>query len=215
MSVKLGLYDFFSYLIPGGIVTAWFFFVLNKHFGLAMDWKNFSITELLLLGILSYLVGYAADFITSKTWYKLFRNKNLFESTMSDFNNRHPTIEVEFNEMDWYISYSFVKKHNLEMAQDIDKFNVTNKMLRTSSFGFLLFAILFLVEFFLNRYASIDAILSVSCFIIAIILVHQAVKFSTWFYQAVFDSLIAIVAKPEQMPITFKPKKKKPKINRG
>ena len=163
---------------------------------------------MLVIGVLSYIVGYVVDFITAKTWYKLFRRKDIFESTMTDFNKHHPTIEVDFKQMDWYISYSFVKRHNLDMAQDIDKFNVTNKMLRTSSFGFLLFAIVFGVEFFLNKYSSLYAILSVTCLITAVILVCEAVKFSAWFYQAIFDSLIAIIAKPEEMPVKFTLKKK-------
>lgn len=208
MAIKLGIYDFFSYLIPGGIVISWFIFVLNRYFALVIGWRNFSIAELLVIGVLSYLVGYVVDYITAKTWYRLFRRKDIFESTMTDFNKRHPTIEVDFEQMDWYISYAFVKRHNLDMAQDIDKFNVTNKMLRTSSFGFLLFAIVFGVEFFLNGYSSVYLILGIAFLITAVILVREAVKFSSWFYQAVFDSLIAIIAKTEEMPVKFTLKKR-------
>jgi len=211
MPIQLGIYDFFSYLIPGGIVTAAFFFILNKHFALAMDFDKFSIIEFLVLGTLAYLVGYAADFVAGRTWYKLFCREDLFEVVMNDFNKRHPTFEVRFQEMDWSIPFAFVKKHNVDMAQDIDKFNVTNKMLRTSSFGFLLFAIIFTVEFFLGEYLPIYAIFGVSCLIISIILARQAVKFSRWFYQSVFHSLVAIIAKPEQMPVKFKSKAKRSK----
>lgn len=206
MSVKLDIYDFFSYLIPGGITTAAFFFILNKHFSLAIDFANLSLVEFLVFGILSYLIGYASDFIAGKTWIRLFRKKKLFETTMIDFNKRHPSLDVEFQEMGWYIPYSFVKLHNLEIAQDIDKFNVTNKMLKTSSFGILLFAIIFTVEFFLNNYLPIYLILGFSCLIVAVILAHEATRFLRWFYQATFQALVAVVAKPEQMPIKFNSK---------
>jgi len=99
------------------------------------------------------------------------------------------------------------------MAQDIDKFNVTNIMLRNSSFGFLIFAIIFMVEFFLDGYSSNYAIFSISCLIISIILVRQSVKFATWFYQSIFQTLIAMLAKPEQMPVKFTPKSKRSKQN--
>jgi hypothetical protein len=211
MSVKLDIYDFFSYFIPGGIVTAAFLFILSKHFALEMDFSNSSIIEFLVLGIVSYLVGYAADFVAGKTWYKLFRRKDIFENTMRNFNKRHASFEVGFQEMDWYIPYSFVKNHNLDMAQDIDKLNVTNKMLRTSSFGIFLFAIIFTVEFFLNGYSPVYAILSASCLIIAVILAREAVKFSRWFYETIFQSLVAIIAKPEQMPVKFRSKTKRSK----
>jgi len=211
MSVKLDIYDFFSYLIPGGIVTAALLFVLNKHFALAMDFSNSSIVELLVLGIVSYLVGYAADFIAGKTWYRLFRRKDIFESTLMNFNKRNTSVEVGFQEMDWYVAYSFIRNHNADMAKDIDKLNVTNKMLRTSSFGIFLFAIIFTVEFFLNRYSPVYAVLSTSCLITALILAREAVKFSRWFYGSIFQSLVAIIAKPEQMPVKFKSKTKRSK----
>jgi hypothetical protein len=208
MSIKLDVYDFFSYLIPGGIITAAFFFILKMHYALAVDLSNPSIIEYLIFGIVSYLMGYVADFIAGKTWYKLFRKKDIFESTMRNFNIRNASFEVGFQEMDWYIPYSFVKHHNLDMAHDIDKLNVTNKMLRTSSFGILLFAIIFAVEFFLNGYLLIYAILGASCLIIAVILAREAVKFSRWFYGTIFQSLVAIIAKPEQMPVKFRSKTK-------
>lgn len=211
MSIKLSIYDFFSYLIPGGIITAAFFFVLNKHLGLAIDFGSLSTVEFLILATLAYLVGFATDFISGKTWYKLFRRKDLFEVTMSNFNKRHPSFEVLFEEMDWYIPFSFIKKQSLDMAQDIDKFNVTNKMLRNSSFGFFLFAIIFIVEFFLDGHSSVYAIFSVSCLVISIILARQSVKFATWFYQSIFQTLIAILAKPEQMPVKFVVKSKRAK----
>lgn len=211
MSIKLGIYDFFSYLIPGGIVIAVFIFILDKHLAFGIDFGNLSIVEFLVAGTLSYLIGFATDFVAGKTWYKLFRKNDLFEVTMSEFNKRHPTIEVQFQEMDWFIPFSFVKKQSLEMAQDIDKFNVINKMLRNSSFGILLFAITFAVEFFLESYSLVFAALSVLCLFIAIILAQQSVKFAKWFFQSIFQSLVAVVATPEQMPVKFKSKSKRSK----
>lgn len=98
MSIKLDVYDFFSYLIPGGIVTAAFFFILKTHFALAVDLSNSSVVEFFVFGIVSYLVGYAADYVVGKTWYKLFRPKDIFESTMRNFSKRNAAFEVGFQE---------------------------------------------------------------------------------------------------------------------
>ena len=213
MSIKLGIYDFFSYFVPGGIITAAFFFVLNKHLEFAIDCGSLSIIEFLGLGTLAYLVGFAADSISRKTWYRLFYRNDLFEVTISKFNKRHPSFEVLFQEIDWYIAFSFIKKQNLDVAQDIDKFNVTSIMLRNSSLGLLLFAIIFIVEFFLDGYLSVDAIFGVSCLAIAIILVRESVKFKAWFYQSILQSLVGLLAKPEQMPVKFEVKPKRSKQN--
>lgn len=208
MSIKLGIYDFFAYAIPGGIVTTAILFLLIKHLGLAIDFGNLSIIEFIVLVTLAYLIGYTNDFIARKTWYKIFHRKNLYETTIADFNKRNPAIEVLLHEMDRYITFSFIKKQNLEMAQDIDKLNVQNIMLRNSSFGVLLFAIIFGVEFFLSGYSLIYAIASVFCLVMSVILVRESIKFASWFYQSIYQNLVAFLVTPEQLPIKFLSKEK-------
>ena len=203
MSIKLGIYDFFAYIIPGGIVTAAILFVLIKHLGLVIDFGNLSIIEFVAFVTFAYLMGYTNDFIARKTWYKIFHRKNLFETTIADFNKRNHAIEVMLHEMDWYIPLSFIKKQNLDMAQDIDKLNVQNIMLRNSSFGILIFAIIFGVEFFSSGSSPIYAIASVFCLVVSVILARESIKFAAWFYTSIYQSLVALLITPEQLPIKF------------
>jgi hypothetical protein len=208
MSIKLGIYDFFSYTIPGGVVTAAVLFVLIKHFGLVIDFGNLSIIEFVAFITLAYLMGYANDYIAKKTWYKIFRRKKLFETTMIDFNKRNPSVEALYQEMDLYIPFYFIEKQSLDMAQDIEKLNAQSIMLRNSSFGILMFAIIFAVEFFLSGNLPVYAFSSVLCFIVSVILAHESVKFATWFYLSIYQSLTALLVKPEQLPIKFLQRKK-------
>jgi hypothetical protein len=108
MSVKLGIYDFFAYMIPGGIAIAAFLFVLGNHFGLVIDYAQLSATHVLLFGILSYLCGYILDSFSGKLWLDFFHPKNLSEKTIKEFNERNPFIKVSLEEMDWYIVFSYI-----------------------------------------------------------------------------------------------------------
>jgi hypothetical protein len=208
MSVKLGIYDFFAYTIPGGIITTAIIFVVVNHFGFVIDVSKVSIFEFVVLVTLAYLMGYVNDFIARKTWYKIFHRKNLYETTIADLNKRNRAFDVVLNEIDWYIPFAFIKKKNLDMAQDIDKLNVQNIMLRNSSFGILVFAIIFGIEFFLNGYLLNYAIASVFCLVVSIILARESIKFASWFYQSIYQHLVALLVTSEQLPIKFVSKEK-------
>ncbi len=203
MSIRMGIYDFFSYVIPGGIFISAFQYLFQKYYFQLINLTGISFVEFLVWGSLAYLVGLAIDPLISKSWYRLFRRKNLFEETMEKFNERHPAVDVLFQEMDWYILLSFIKKHNIEMAYDIEKFNVINIMLRNSSFGILVYAAIFVFEFILNNYFWIYAVFAILSLIISIVLVQQSVKFQKWFYESIYQTVIALTIEIEKLPIKF------------
>lgn len=208
MSIKLGIYDFFAYMIPGGIAIAAFLFVLINRFGLIIDFTQLSATHILLFGILSYLSGYVVDAISGRMWLDFFHPKNLFEKTINEFNERNPSIKVSLKEMDWYIVFTYIKKQSIDIADTIDKLNAQSKMLKNSGFGAVIFSIIFLVEFFSSKYHVNNLLLSIACLVVAIILAKQAVKFRSWFYVSIYQSYVGIISEPEFLPVKIIPKAK-------
>jgi len=206
MSIRLSIYDFFAYTIPGGIILAIALYIIQKYQVFSLSFSDLSTLELLGLGIFALLAGYFIDPIAKNIWYKIFRPKNFYVATMTEFNKRNPDIEILFKEMDWYISFAYIKRHSAEMAQELEHVNVISIMLRNCSFGLLIFSIVFAFEFFSLGYLLIYAIESISCFLTAIVLVKQAVKFNQWFYEGIYQSLIALVLVPEQLPVKFEKK---------
>jgi len=206
MTIKLGTYDFFAYFIPGGIVTSAILFLLVMHSGLTVDFGSMSIVEFLLVATLAYLLGYANDYLARKTWYRLFLRKdrrNLIRSALEDLNKANSTFQVSSEHTDWYLYLSFIRKQNPDAAQEIDKLNVQNIMLRNASFAILIFAIIFAVEFVSAGYFYLYGIGSLLCFGTSIILVRESIKFSMWFVRAIYKALVALVITPEQLPIRF------------
>jgi uncharacterized membrane protein len=96
----------------------------------------------------------------------------------------------------------------MDIADTIDKLNAQSKMLKNSSFGVLVFSIIFLVEFLISGYSLNNLLSSVACLVAAIILAKQAVKFRTWFYQSIYQSYVGIIAEPEFLPIKIISKSK-------
>jgi hypothetical protein len=47
-------------------------------------------------------------------------------------------------------------------------------------------------------------IFSLLCLAAAIISILESVKYRTWFYKALYESVIALIITPEQLPIKFK-----------
>jgi hypothetical protein len=94
------------------------------------------------------------------------------------------------------------------MAQEIEKINVQNIMLRSSSFSIFIFAVIFALEFFLSGYSRIYIVGSIFCLGISIILIRESTKFATWYVQAIYQCLIGLVITPEQLPIKFKSRAK-------
>jgi hypothetical protein len=206
MSIKVGIYDFFAYTIPGGIVVSAILFILIDHFGLSIDIAKISLIEFFVLITIAYLIGYANDFVARRTWIKLFYQKNFRETMIAQLNKSNPWLEVDLSRMDWYVSLMYIRKHNLDLAQEIDKLNVQNVMLRNSSFGILIFAVIFGIDFFLRGYLPNYAIASVFCVIVSVILARESRKFSRWFYHSICQVLVALVITPEQLPLKVLPK---------
>ena len=206
MSIKLGIYDFFAYMIPGGIAISAFLFILVNHFGLVIDYAQLSAAYLLPLAIVAYIFGYVLDSFTGKVWLKFFRPKNFFEKVVNDFNARNPYIEVSPKDMDWSIIFAYIRKQSVGMADYIDTVNAQSKMLANSSFGAFLFSIIFLFDFFISKYQLNNLLLSAICLFIALPLANQSVKFRSWFYESIFQSYVAIIAEPKFLPVKLKPK---------
>ena len=92
----------------------------------------------------------------------------------------------------------------MDMGLDVENFNVVSIMLRNLSICMLLFAIIFCFEFiFINRLPSLILFCNV-CFISAILLLIESIVFRKWFYRAVYQSVVALVANPEDLAVKFK-----------
>jgi hypothetical protein len=205
MGIKIGLYDFFARTIPGGIFLAALLYILRRNQIYAFTFTGMSGIEVSLFAICSFVAGFIIDPIANNFLYRLFFPKGQNEEkTMIEWNKKQSGFEVYPREMPWYISLSYIKRHNLEMAYDVERLRVMSVMLRGASFGAVIFTVIFAIEFIGLEFHFKYVIFSLLCLAAAIISILESVKYRTWFYKALYESVIALIITPEQLPIKFK-----------
>lgn len=78
MSITIGIYDFFSRIIPGGVFVSALLYILQKDPSLAINLANVSTLQFVILGTLSYIFGFVLTPV-SEPWYRFFRPKSLYK----------------------------------------------------------------------------------------------------------------------------------------
>jgi len=203
MSIRVSLYDFFAYTLPGVFYLLIVGFWLNAFRIVVLDASTLSNASLSLLNNASlflllvfigagYIVGLLVDPIAYR-WLRLFRSRNrdVAKSVFDDFRNQHKWLEVKFNPTDWGILLFAIKTKSTEVAMDIEQHNVASIMLRNISLGFLLISIGCLVFFFVvsnNAWNLVFALLSLAASSMSI--TRSSLRRS-WFYAAVFEAFSA------------------------
>ena len=107
MSIRIGLYDFFAYTIPGIFYLIILVFWLNAFGVTAIDVKtldSLSISSLVVILGGGYIAGLLIDPLAYK-WMRLFqsRNRDAAMSAFNEFHNQHPWLVLDLNWTDWGI----------------------------------------------------------------------------------------------------------------
>jgi hypothetical protein len=146
MSIRIGIYDFFARVIPGGVVLAALLYILTRYFGFSTSLLSLSTTQLIALGALAYIIGFVLTPLSAPLYRKL-RPKNLYQETIIQLGRELPVIEIQYKDMDWYTLLAFIKRHNMDMGLDVEHLNAVSIMLRNTSLGTFMFSVIFAIEF--------------------------------------------------------------------
>ncbi|MFN8596392.1 MAG: hypothetical protein U0559_09450 [Anaerolineae bacterium] len=104
MSIRIGIYDFFAYTIPGALYLIAVGY-LATIFGLAaidFQWlANLAGLQALALAMCAYIGGLIVDLIAMR-WSHLFRSRDLSGIKLDEFKKAHPNLDVKFKASDWH-----------------------------------------------------------------------------------------------------------------
>lgn len=195
MSINLGIYDLFSYFIPGLLYMYVFNDVLRnidlKHVDIEawlQSSPNQSLFVIIPILIGAYVVGHILDPISHEffkfLFYIQYRRKKS-EQGLLWLKKRFPDLDIRFYSKDWSTLLSFIRLRNIEMARVIDKFSADSIMLRNIAFGTLLFSILQIVLFF-STGNWMFFLVSISAFVFCILSARRSNEFSLWFFTEIF-----------------------------
>ena len=192
MSIRIGIYDFFAYTIPGilYLIAGMYLCQTLKFVILDKQWlRSISTVEALLFALIGYLLGLLFDPI-AKRWYRLFKPKDLSKVVLDEFKAKHPNFVVKFGEGDWYIVLSYLRKVSEETAYNIERFNATNIMLRNVSFLSFVLAIIQTGRLIVC-FSWLEFVLCVVFAVFALIAGKESVKYAKWFYSSQYASIAA------------------------
>jgi hypothetical protein len=187
MSITLGIYDVFSYAIPGFI----YLFVFNEVLKFAqlpnLDISKLdNLTHLFLLSLLSYLVGHLFDSISHHIWYRIFYREHTEERAYEKF-KRIPGIKVDFDPHHWSLLLGVLRHNNLELVDNIDKNKATSIMLRNISFALFLLAVISVIGAFAKGFSLPSLLLAITSLISSIVTLRRSDSFNLWFYSIIYQ----------------------------
>ena len=193
MSFRLGVYDLFSRIAPGG-----FYLLAFAEFAKVMGWIKYDLETLKDIGILpslvlllvAYILGAGMDRIGSQ-WHRIFKKRGASNRALARFKELHSDhLNFEFKDKDWLILRSYIYIHNPVVAEEIDRFNALAIMERNLSLGLVLLAIDEIIQFINTNnwmFLIFTALLVFLSYQIAI----QARNQRDMFYEGVFATIVA------------------------
>ncbi len=197
MSVNLGFYDFFSYLIPGFLylyVINEFLRVVGAKFIDIGNWIQTGQVPALVLSVpillAAYVMGHIFDAISLRFFfhfvYRIRDSQGATSKSLQIIKEKYPYLGIKFESKDWEALFIFLRQRSVETSQNIDKFQAESVMLRNIAFGVLLLALLNL-EIFFSTMSWVYLVVALCCLLICWISISESFKFRIWFFTNIFE----------------------------
>jgi hypothetical protein len=193
MNIRLGIYDIFSTIIPGG-----FYLVAIAEFTRLVGWVKFDWRSLQDIGILpslalvsvAYIIGSATDRIGSY-WHRIFKKREASNRALDRFKELHSNRWIiDFDDRDWPILRTYLHIHNPNVADAADRFTALSIMLRNISLGFFLLALIEIIPLATKGNWAIVA-LSILLLFLSYQTAIRARTLRDWSYSSVLEAIIA------------------------
>lgn len=197
MSVRISLYDFFAYTIPGV-----FYLLIAGYAAVTFSWVPFdlqtinslSLGTLIILAGAGYVVGMVCDRLSAQ-WGRLFGQRGTSTRAYNEFLQKHPDVELHFRPSDYPVLLNSLKATHHNGVDDIEHFNVTCIMLRNVSLGFGLLALVEVMAYFilvpLDWRIALAAIFVSMSIMAGRLSVKRRGLFHRWLYAAIMAHSLA------------------------
>ena len=187
MSITLGIYDVFSYAIPGILYLFSFNEVLRLLKLPFVDVSQLNSTlHIVVLSLLAYVMGHLFDYISHYVWYRRFYPGKSEERAFSRFKTSSG-LGSDFKPNEWSILLSVIRHDNTEVCNSIDKNKATSIMLRNVSFALFLLTVIFAVSAFISGFSLVYLLGSIATLISSIVALRRGDVFNQWFYMLIFQ----------------------------
>lgn len=193
MNIRLGIYEIFSRIVPGGLYIAAIvqFLVILGLVSFDLETiNNLSLIASIGFIVISYILGGAFDNLAT-VLFRLFNQPGFSGRTLAEFKKKHEeNWQIDFKDRDWPVLLAFIRTKSFELASELDRHNALSIMLRNVSLGLLFLATNSLIQFFVSR-NPVNILISVSMLVVSVLIIREAVKFRKLFYDGIYETILA------------------------
>ena len=193
MNIRLGVYEIFSRVVPGGFYLFALVELANVLGWIQLDWTMLKDIGLLLslgLFVLAYVLGSAMDQL-GQVWHLIFKKRGSSNRALERFKQLYEdTWSIDIEDKDFPIIRAYIYVHNPVVAEEIDRFNAVSIMLRNLSFGLALFTISEVIRYLNSadwRFLLLAFVLLYFSYQVAV----QARNQRSWFYSSILQAIMA------------------------
>jgi len=196
MSIAIGVYDFFSYTIPGV-----FYLYIIYEFLLLFKLDMFNLLQIitktstpiqvaiLIIGlVVAFIAGHIFDMVAHWLVFNLMYRGKTSQIVLNKIKQRDNDANIQFEAKDWHLLLILLRQRNLPVAQSFDKLEADSIMFRNISL------IALLIAFVMGAKAILDN--SYLWFIVGVFLpvwimaARRSFTLHTWFFEGVFLSAL-------------------------
>lgn len=194
MNIKLGIYDIFSYAVPGGLflLTMYFSASLWIPFTYSEHWNSLDFSSLLLIDSLSYVIGYVVVALSDALpWHLFTRLDSPSKKAFEEVSENYPELKFGFEHNQWTMLQSNIWMKCPDLAARADKHRAVGIMLRSTAFCFLVCSLVVITyathkrEWIYLTGAGVFLILVISS-------IRSSYNFLEWSYKSLFETTIAL-----------------------
>ncbi|GAB4577666.1 MAG: hypothetical protein Fur0022_03970 [Anaerolineales bacterium] len=210
MNIRLGIYEIFARIVPGG-----FYLVALVQTGIVLGLITLDLNAINQIGLLpslglafvAYLLGTVFD-ILSPNWHRLFKPKNFSAYELQDFKSKYPDWTIEFEDKDWPVLLAYIRRQNLELGSEIDKYNAQAIMLRNVSLGLMWIAGNEVIYAIIQQNAW-HLLIAFLLILVSLMVIRRATTFRQWYYSTIFQIIFSYRINLEDSIHKNPPKKEK------
>ncbi len=193
MNLRLGIYEIFSRIVPGGVYMAAIGQLLSILGVVTINFQTLNTISLLVsvgLIVAAYILGGALDNL-ALILFRLFKRPKFSARSFTEFKQQHAAHwKIDFGDEDWSILLAYIRTRNLDLAGELDRHNAISIMSRNIGTGLLMIAVNFSVQA-LQMHNATYLLPGAIMLVFSVLILREAVKFRGWFYNGIYETVLA------------------------
>jgi len=190
MSISLGVYEFFSYILPGIL----YLYVFNEFIRLVnlpnLDLSQLNNVTAVFLLCIAYLTGQIMNAVSDFLWRRLgkkeLRLQNIPDRSLARIRRKFPKLKVDFAKDDWDFLLNRLRQDEPELTSRLERFEALSLMLRNTSLSLYGLSLIHIGLLFKSQ-NPLFLITTLILVVLGLLSSRRAKSFAIWFYNGVYS----------------------------